>query len=374
MSSTGVQTQKSVLTAFRDSLLAPANIHMMEKVGASMVKPEHMVYVAVQAAAKTKALLNYNRESMFLELAKCAQLGLEPDGMQAALVPYKSEAKLIIMYQGMIELSHRSGLVTDIQAHAVHEKDEFAYRLGTKEFLHHQPYDGADEPGPLTHAYAVTTYKDGAIKFRVMNRREIEAIRKKSPNGSRPDSPWIEHYDAMACKTVIRNYWKYSPKSPEIRRAIQYEEADEAGLNTRWDVGTGSIIVDDNGEPKAATIAGKITAPEPTQIDPPPPPDGAGSSHRQDPNPDPGEAGDMFTPEPTTNEVQKKRDEIWAMALTMNMGVVDLAAKQCATWFDAGDPLSREDLKMLVQARVDEVHAAAKEEYDVWRKKKTAKK
>jgi len=368
MSNTAVQTQKSALTEFRDALLSRSNLHMIEKVAASMVKPEHLVYVAVQAAARTKALLNCSRESMFLELAKCAQLGLEPDGMQAALIPYKQEAKLIIMYQGMIDLSHRSGLISDIQAHVVHEKDDFAYRLGTKEFLHHQPYDGDDDPGKTTHAYSVITYPNGTVKFRVMNRREIEAIRKKSPNGNRKDSPWIEHYDAMACKTVIRNHWKYMPKSPEIRRAIQYEEADEAGLGTRWDVGTGSIIVEGDGEPKAKAIADKIDAPEPTHTEPPPRPD---NQDKVDPSPSnntPGEAGDMFNPKPTTNGVQKMRNEIWTYGLAMNMDNPDLAAKQCAIWFGADDPMTLGDMTTMVQARVEEVHAKAKADYGKWRK------
>ena len=294
----------SNLPALREYLSKPASIATLQKVASSMVNPEHLVSVAMSTVATNPALLNCSPESMFLALAKCALVGLEPDGQMAAIVPYKGKATLVVMYQGMIDLSHRSGKITDIQAYPVYEKDTFAYQMGNNGFLHHEKYAGTDDPGRLIGAYSLVTYPNGITRFYFMTTREIEAIRKKSPNGSKPTSPWVTDTAAMYSKTAIRHHWKTLPKSAEIRRVLNYEMADEQGMKTRLDMDIGEVVVENGDQtPKAAAIADKIPAPAaPAEPATPPPESPAGDPSQ------PGQSG-MFngneTPEQTANRLLK---------------------------------------------------------------------
>jgi recombination protein RecT len=44
------------------------------------------------------------------------------------------------------------------------------------------------------------------------------------------DSPWTNHFDEMAKKTVIRQLFKYLPVSIEIQRAVGLDEQADAGV------------------------------------------------------------------------------------------------------------------------------------------------
>ena len=117
----------------------PNTMASLKAVASKMIRPEHLVAVGFSAIAQNRALLTCTKDSMFMAIAKCMATGLEPDGQQAAIVPYGNIATFVPMYQGMIELSHRSGKITDIESNAVFEGDDFAYQYGTKGFLHHIP-------------------------------------------------------------------------------------------------------------------------------------------------------------------------------------------------------------------------------------------
>src|SRR5690606_29847710 len=45
---------------------------------------------------------------------------------------------------------------------------------------------------------------------------------------------WVENFDAMAKKTVLRAALKYVPKSVQLQRATQLDEYAEAGLPQTW--------------------------------------------------------------------------------------------------------------------------------------------
>jgi recombination protein RecT len=163
------------------------------------------------------------RQSILLAVMDAARLGLEPDGTQGALVPYKGLVKFLPMVSGLIELAW-AGSQTTLDVVAVHEADHFKYRLGTNPGIEHEPV--LDDPGELIAAYAVA-HTPGAAKprFEVMSKAQIDRVRGRSRASD--DGPWVTDYEEMAKKTVARRLLKMTPKSPQLRAALEQDVALE---------------------------------------------------------------------------------------------------------------------------------------------------
>lgn len=198
---------------------------------------ERFVRVLMTATIKTPKLLECTQESMFQGIFSCAAIGLELDGRRAALVPLRNrkkegqplEANLWIMYQGIAELVMRSGLVSNIHADLVCDKDEFEYDRGilTKHKINYR-----EDRGEPYATYSIIRMKDGSEKVEVMSSMEIERIRLASP-GKDADA-WRLNWGEMAKKTVFKRAAKWVPLSAETRDAIEKE--DDSVLNV---TGTG---------------------------------------------------------------------------------------------------------------------------------------
>ena len=224
--------QRSDLEGF---LMGPVK-EKLASVCTKLLPPDRLIRVALASWSQNPTLQKATRESFMLSLLRAGQMGLDPSGAlgQAYLVPYSDrkkgtvECQLIIGYRGLIELARRSGQISSLDAYPVYAKDRFKYRLGTSPTVEHEPYEGADDPGPLTHSYAVAVFKDGGCQFRVLPRRKIDAIMRSTQ--SRGEwGPWKDHYDEMATKTAIRALSKYLPMSIEFRTAVEYDDEAEYG-------------------------------------------------------------------------------------------------------------------------------------------------
>jgi len=173
-------------------------------------------------------------------VVEASQLGLEPDGVlgHAYLVPFNNrktgqrEAQLIPGYKGLVELSRRSGNLSTIYAHVVHERDQYRFCYGLTPTLEHTP-TGEPDPGPIVAAYAVAHLRDGGVQFEWLWKKEIDGIRAQSKAGS--SGPWVTHYDEMAKKTALRRLCKLLPVSVELQRAVALDEMAEAGVPQRMD-------------------------------------------------------------------------------------------------------------------------------------------
>ncbi len=201
------------------------------------VSAERMGRISLTALNSTPKLAQCTPESFLGCIVQAAQLGLEvntPLG-HAYLLPFEDRrnqrvlCQLIIGYQGMIELARRSGLVKAIYAFAVYEGDEFSWELGLTPAIKHKPHSkpGREEPAKLTHVYAVAKLDGGEPIFTVLTRSEVERYRKRSrASGS---GPWVTDYEAMSLKTAIRRLYRWLPKSAEMARAADVDEAPETG-------------------------------------------------------------------------------------------------------------------------------------------------
>ena len=202
---------------------------------------DRMARIVLTDIRRVPKLMECTVESLMGAIMASAQLGLEPgNGLgHAYLLPFDKRAKvggqwktvatecqLIIGYRGMIDLARRSGQIVSLSARAVHANDHFRYSYGLDETVEHVPAEG--ERGALTYVYAVAKLKDGGVQFEVMSRGEIEKVRASSKAGDR--GPWVDHFEEMAKKTVIRRLFKYLPVSVEMSRAVSMDEQAEIGI------------------------------------------------------------------------------------------------------------------------------------------------
>lgn len=207
------------------------------------VTGDRMARIALTALRTTPRLTDCTPGSVLGCIMQCSQLGLEPNTplQHAYLIPRRIKGvytcTLIIGYQGYIELSRRSGLVSGIKGHVVREGDEFEYSEGLVPVLRHVPSQDPDrETRPITHAYAIARMKGLDPEFEVLSLAQIKARMQRS-SSSGGYSPWQTDFDAMAKKTAVRALWKWLPKSSELAVAEAVETAVEVhgDQSEAWD-------------------------------------------------------------------------------------------------------------------------------------------
>ena len=150
-------------------------------------------------------LATCDQSSFFNSLLTLSQLGLEPDGRVAHLIPFDNkkrgcvECQLIIDYKGLVEVVMRNPDVQYVHADVVCENDEFEFNLGA--VVNHK----VDFRKPRGNAYAVyarCVFRDGTSRDDCMSVDEINAIRNRSRAGN--SGPWVTDWTEMAKKTVFR--------------------------------------------------------------------------------------------------------------------------------------------------------------------------
>jgi len=195
------------------------------------ISPDRFVRVALTAMTRTPKLQECDKHSFFNALLTLSQLGLEPDGRLAHLIPFNNskrncvECQLIVDYKGLVDLAMRSGNVANIHADKVCANDVFEYNVG--EVVAHK-IDFRKDRGAAYCYFAQVTFKDGTKKADVMTLAEVQAIQKRSRAGS--SGPWVTDFHEMAKKTVFRRLSKWLPLSPEYRDAL---DADADTLEER---------------------------------------------------------------------------------------------------------------------------------------------
>ena len=217
------------------------------------LSPERLARIATTCIRQNPKLAQCTPASFMGALFTCAQLGLEPVAGLAHLVPFNNskkidgewvklnEVQLIIGYKGIAELFYRHEKSGMIDWGVVHEKDEFAYELGTNAFLKHKP--STAERGRVVGYYCIYTLTNGLKKFNYMTHKECTDHGKKhsktwitqeyndkthkmescEPHWNKK-SPWATNEDSMCLKTVLLQGSKTVPMSTELRRALETDE------------------------------------------------------------------------------------------------------------------------------------------------------
>ena len=195
------------------------------------ITADRFLRVSLTALTKTPKLKECDPHSFFSQMLTLSQLGLEPDGRLAHLIPFRNakrnvtECQLIVDYKGLADLAMRSGIIANIHADKVCKQDRFRYNIGVVE-KHEIDFD--NPRGKPYAYYAQVIFKDGTKKADCMTLEEVQAIRKRSRAAN--DGPWVTDFDEMGKKTVFRRLSKWLPLSPEYRDAL---EADADSLEEK---------------------------------------------------------------------------------------------------------------------------------------------
>jgi len=189
------------------------------------LSPDRFLRIAITTITRTPKLLECDKASVFNCLLTLSQLGLEPDGRRAHLIPFGNrrrgtlECQLIIDYKGLVELIMRNPAIANVHSDIVCENDVFVYNLG---IIEKHIIDFRKPRGEPYAAYTIFRFRDGPPKCEVMSRDEIEAVRRCSNN---PDAgPWKTHWAEMAKKTTLRRGAKTIPFPAEIFDALEAED------------------------------------------------------------------------------------------------------------------------------------------------------
>lgn len=202
---------------------------------------DRLARVSITALRTTPHLAECTKESFAASIFVLGALGLEPNTPlgEAYLIPRRNtrnggryECSVIIGFQGMMSLARRSGQVSIQPPVPVFQGDKFEYSLGLTPKLEHVPSDAPDREDPkrLTHVYTIAQVTGSPNPIIVvMSRGQIETRRKRGASGSGARTPWDTDYIAMAQKTVIRELFKWAPRSAEMARAVVADESHEMG-------------------------------------------------------------------------------------------------------------------------------------------------
>jgi len=219
----------------RDHLESPAFMSQIAKVLPKHLTPTRMVRVALTAMTKTPKLAECDQASFFSALLTLSQIGLEPDGRLAHLIPFANnkkgitECQLIVDWKGLAQLAYRSGLVSALHADVIYSGDLFEYSCG--DLATHTPHflrtDAAkpESAGSLIGVYALAKMKDGSRAVTVLSIAEVDGIRKRSKSSG--SGPWVSDYLEMAKKTAFRRLSKWLPLSSEnYTAALDVDDED----------------------------------------------------------------------------------------------------------------------------------------------------
>lgn len=204
------------------------------------VDPVRFKRVVLTALRLNPDLAACSQASILGAMMTAAQLGLEPNTPMglAYLIPYRRECTLQLGYKGLIELARRSKRITQVQAHAVYEGDEFDFELGLHPDIKHRPVaDNREDPAKITHVYAYARFSDGSDPvFVVLTRKKVESYRRRSQMGN--GGAWASDYEAMAMKTAVKRLATWLPLSPQAAEGIHADEAI-----ARYDASSGETVV-----------------------------------------------------------------------------------------------------------------------------------
>lgn len=188
---------------------------------------ERMARIAIAAMSKAPKLRFCSPQSIASAMMTLSQLGLEPDGRRAHLIPFENrkagtvDCQLIIDYKGLVSLLMATGLVASIHADVVCDSDGFEVDMG--EIVAHR-IDYAKPRGNIYAVYCVIALKDGAKKTEIMTREDVEAVRARSRAANR--GPWVTDWSEMAKKTVFRRAAKWLPlEAPNNDVAQRFDAA-----------------------------------------------------------------------------------------------------------------------------------------------------
>ena len=187
----------------------------------------------------------------------------------AHIVPYKKKddpvarATFQMGWKGFVQLAQRTGLYQTINAAEVYDG----------QFLGEDPFKGEvnlDQSGKKSEKIvgyvAYFRLLSGFEKYLYMTKEKVEAHAKRYSQSYRNQrGPWVELFDAMALKTVVKALLsKFGPLSVEMQKAVIYDgSAVHPQTEAPQYVDTESVVTLTPPDDVETARAAEETGPEP---------------------------------------------------------------------------------------------------------------
>lgn len=234
------------------------------------VEARQIVRDVLTAISQNPDLLKCDPQSVLGGAMTMAQLGLRVGVLgHGWLIPFKArenvggqwqsvfKAQLIIGYQGLVSLAHRSGQIKSISARTVHANDHFHVEYGINENLVHRP--AAGDRGDVVGYYAVVKFLPDGHSFYYLTKAEAELYRDRYAMAKKGDGsvvgPWKSEFDAMAMKTCVRQLSKFMPKGTDLAIALSVDDTVRVDLDPHTPAEHVSTHPDREAAPETLTLA-----------------------------------------------------------------------------------------------------------------------
>lgn len=174
-------------------------------------------------------LNNCDPKSIATAVKYAVQLGLNIHGplKQAYLVPYGPQCKFDLQYQGLLDLTMRTGIYKKIVAKVVHENDQF--EVNEDDSVSHKfKLSGRGEIVGF-YAYAIDNNDN---KFtEVFTKEEMDFLESTTRKGGSATPAWRNWYSEMGRKSALKRLVKWLPKSGNeagqvLNEAIKIDNQD----------------------------------------------------------------------------------------------------------------------------------------------------
>lgn len=171
-----------------------------------------------------------NQQSLVDAVTNVAAIGitLNPAAKHAYLVPRDKRVCLDISYMGLLHIAIDSGSIQWGQCKIVHALDRYR-NTGIDSAPEHE-YSTFGDRGDWVGAYCVVKTASGDYLTHEMKRKDIEAIASRSPSYKKGSGPWKTDFFEMVKKTVVKQAYKYWPKSDRLNAAIDYQNNTGEGV------------------------------------------------------------------------------------------------------------------------------------------------
>lgn len=207
------------------------------------IDPSRFQRVVLTAIQQNPALADNDRQQLYNACLRAAADGLVPDGREGAFVVMGGKLTWMPMVGGIIKRLATAGISIDAQL--VYENDTFEQTLGDDAAIHHKAPPLGQLRGKEIGAYAIARLPNGMVMREVMDREQIEQVRKVSRSGA--SGPWNSWWGEMARKTVLRRLAKRLPiLDPAVADTIQRDD-------DLYDFAAGNADAGDTAPPPATT-------------------------------------------------------------------------------------------------------------------------
>lgn len=242
---------------------------------------------ALNALILNPAIVACSPQSIEREVIKAVRSGVEIDGVESALVPFRGQAVLIKMITGKIKLLRQSYGNVRLRTRCVFDGDRFEHREGFAPDIVHVPNPESNRVlDEMAACYAIAEFPDGTREFEVHYHQDTLRYRARSPsyNADGP-SPWKSDPLEMAKKSVLGQLIKRLPVLDKHRMIHSIPDADDLQGLAGQDLPLSSFFEDlPSGE--LSTAPAPSTAPTP-----PPSPSPTAAAVPADPEPAPPKRG-----------------------------------------------------------------------------------